>query len=384
MIERFAGRFALLQHLGRGGMGDVYLARDLSTGNECALKRLHHGASREIALHMETEFRLLTRVSHPAVVSVFELGFSSDGRPFFTMEYVPGLPADRAIRREDRTAFAFAAVQLALGLEALHAAGVVHGDLKPSNLLVLPGTDPVGPPSGVRLLDFGLARMQHEAALHHSGTAGYAAPEVARGDPPTPASDLYGLGATLFQLASGQRPFDAPSVSAVLRQQQLGPPPVAPLDEAGVPHSLKLLILRLMSPAPAERGDSATEIRYELERLFPSAIRPLTERLGAGRLVGRERELARLENWLAERDSNVRLHILTGGAGAGTSAVLAELAARAGIRRRRVMRLSGSQPAGVAAQVLTRRLLADAEAAGASVPRRSERIEQWLASDDPA
>ena len=382
MIERFAGRFALLRHLGRGGMGDVYLARDLSTGSECALKRLHHGASRETAAQMEAEFRLLTRVSHPAVVSVFELGFSSEGRPFFTMEYVPGLPADRAIRRDDREAFAFAAVQLALGLEALHAAGIVHGDLKPSNLLVLPGPNPTAPPAGVRLLDFGLARMQHEASLHHSGTAGYAAPEVVRGELPTPASDLYGLGATLFHLASGQRPFDAASVSAVLRLQQAGPPGSAPLDDAGAPAALQRLILRLMSPVPGERGDGATEIRRELERLFPSAIRPLAERLGAGRLVGRERELARLESWLAERDTRVRLQIVTGGEGAGASAMLAELAARAGIRHRRVIRLEGSLPPGAAARVLLRRLLADAEAAGRTAPPQSGRLAEWLASED--
>jgi Nif-specific regulatory protein len=382
VIERFAGRFALLQHLGRGGMGDVYLARDLSTGSECALKRLHRGATRETAVQMEAEFRLLTRVSHPAVVRVFELGFSSDGHPFFTMEYVPGLPADRAIRRDDRASFAFAAVQLALGLEALHSAGIVHGDLKPSNLLVLPGSDPAGPPSGVRLLDFGLARMQHEAALHHSGTAGYAAPEVARGGPPTIASDLYGLGATLYHLASGRRPYDAPSVTGVLRMQQLGPPPAGPLEDAGVSPALRLLILRLMSPIPAERGDSAAEIRHELERLFPSAIRPLAERLAIGRLVGRERELAKLESWMAERDSRVRLQIVTGGDGAGASAMLDELAARAGVRRRRVIRLSGSLPPGAAAQVLLRRLLGDAEAAGLAAPARSERLAQWLQSDD--
>jgi len=377
MIERFAGRFALLQHLGRGGMGDVYLARDLSTGGECALKRLHRGAGE--TAHLEAEFRLLMRVSHPAVVRVFELGFSPDGRPFFTMEYVPGLPADRAIRPDDRAAFALAAVQLALGLEALHAAGIVHGDLKPSNLLVLPGPDPSGPPAGVRLLDFGLAHLQQDPTMRHSGTPGFAAPELARGEPPSIATDLYGLGATLYTLASGRRPFESSSATGALRLQSQGLPPTGPLDESGHSQALKVLILRLMSPAPAERGVSAAEIRHELERIFPSAIRPLAERIGAGRIVGRERELAQLETWLAEPDSSVRLEIVVGEAGVGASALLDELAARVEMRRRRVIRLTG---AGAAPHVLLRRLIADAGAAGIEIPERSAGIRQWLASDD--
>jgi transcriptional regulator with GAF, ATPase, and Fis domain/tetratricopeptide (TPR) repeat protein len=382
VIERFAGRYALLQNLGRGAMGEVFLARDLSTGGECALKRLHRGATHEIAKQMEEEFRLLTRVSHPAVVRVFELGFAPDGRPFLTMEYVPGLPADRALRPGDRAAFAFAAVQLALGLEALHAAGIIHGDLKPSNLLVLPGSDPSGLPSGVRLLDFGLARIAKEGAQHHSGTPGYAAPEVVRGGAPDNASDLYGLGATLYQLASGRKPFDAPSVGAILQLQQAGPPSATPLEDARVAPALQQLILRLLAPAPAERGDSATEIRRELARLFPAAIRPLAERLGAVQLIGRERELARLESWLAETSSRVRLQIVTGADGVGASALLTELAARAGVRRRRVIQLTGAAPPGAAAQVLLRRLLADAESAGLGGAPRTGRVADWLIADD--
>src|SRR5258708_20539560 len=114
MIERFAGRYALLQHLGRGGMGDVYLARDLTTGAECALKRLRLVGGRDNAGMLEAEFRVLAGVRHPAVVRVFELGFAADGHPFFTMEYVPGLRADRALARGDHAALGFALVQLPL------------------------------------------------------------------------------------------------------------------------------------------------------------------------------------------------------------------------------------------------------------------------------
>ena len=307
--------------------------------------------------------------------------FAPDGLPFFTMEYVPGLPADRALRRGDRARLGYAAVQFALGLEALHEAGIVHGDLKPSNLMVVPGPLPDSLPSGVRLLDFGLARFEREATPGNRGTVGYAAPEVALGEPSGIASDLYGLGATLFAIASGRRPFEASSASGTLRLQQSGPPSSAPLEEAGLPAALVQLIMRLLSPTPGERGDNVREARRELERIFPAARRSLVDRLQSGRPVGRERELARLSGWLADDQTRVRLQIVTGAAGAGVSSVLDELAARAAIARRDVVRISGAMPAGGAARVLLRRLMGDLERAasgGVSVPGP---LLEWLTAD---
>ncbi|HTM57861.1 MAG TPA: sigma 54-interacting transcriptional regulator [Candidatus Udaeobacter sp.] len=379
MIERFAGRYALLQHLGRGGMGDVYLARDLTTGAECALKRLRLAQGREIAGMLEAEFRVLAGVRHPAVVRVFELGFAADGQPFFTMEYVPGVRADRALARGDHAALGFALVQLALGLEALHDAGVVHGDLKPSNVLVVPGPRPGALPEGIRLLDFGFARFERDASPGRRGTPGFAAPEVARGDAPTPASDLYGFGATLFALASGREPFEGGSVSAVLRRQQSGPPSAAALEDTVLPPAFRQLVLRLLSTAPAERGEGIREARRELERIFPAARRPLADRLRVGRPVGRERELARLEGWLADPASRVRLQILLGPSGTGTSALLEELAARAAVKPRGILRLSGTMPAGAAARALVRRLIGEAESSSHPWPQE---LSAWLASED--
>jgi serine/threonine protein kinase len=130
MIERFAGRYELLKRLGQGGMGEVFLARDLATRAECALKRLvpHSGARLS---DVQREFELLARLRHPAVVAVHELGIAPDGTSFYTMDYVPGLPADRALARGDWPALYFVAAEVAHALEALHAVGVVHGDLKP-------------------------------------------------------------------------------------------------------------------------------------------------------------------------------------------------------------------------------------------------------------
>src|SRR5258705_481485 len=261
MNERLAGRYVLLKRLGAGGMGEVFLARDLTTGTECALKRLKPGSAGPASELTRREFEALTRLRHPAVVAVRELGFAPDGTPYYTMEYVPGLAADRALARGDWASLFFVAAQVAHGLEALHAAGVIHGDLKPSNLMGLPGPAAGQRPPGVRLLDFGLAAILGRDDQSHRGTAGYAAPEVVRGDPPSRAADLYGFGALLFTLAAGHPPFEAEAPSSMLRRQQAGPPPAQPLEEAGAPAALVQLVLRLLPPDPAQRPSDAREVR---------------------------------------------------------------------------------------------------------------------------
>ncbi|HEY6865722.1 MAG TPA: serine/threonine-protein kinase, partial [Candidatus Eisenbacteria bacterium] len=293
MSERFAGRYQLLRPLGRGGMGEVFLARDLATGAECALKRLALGPGLLPPDALAREFEALTRVRHPEIVAVHELGFAPDGTPYYTMEYVPGLAADRALARGDWAGLCFVAARIAHGLEALHGAGVVHGDLKPSNVLVVPGAAGALP-AGLRLLDFGLAALLGRERRGHRGTPGYAAPEMVRGEAANVSSDLYGLGATLYALIAGRPAFEAEEVGALLRLQQEGPPPAVPLEESGAPEGLIRLVLRLMAPQPAERPADAREVRHALERIHPAARRPLSARLQAVSLVGRERELARL------------------------------------------------------------------------------------------
>ena len=307
MNERVAGRYELLRRLGAGGMGEVFLARDLSTGVECALKRLRPAATMPAAEITRREFEALSRLRHPSIVAVYELGFAPDGTPYYTMEYVPGLAADRAITTGDWPALFFVAAQVAHGLEALHAAGVIHGDVKPSNLMVLPGPAPRGRPLGVRLLDFGLAAVLGRDDPSHRGTPGFAAPEVVRGDPPSRAADLYGFGATLYALVAGRPAFEADAASSLLRRQQAGPPAAQPLEDAGAPAPLVQLVLQLLASDPAQRPRDASAVRRELERMHPAACRPLSERLRTAVVVGRERELARLERWTRSDEGRTRM-----------------------------------------------------------------------------
>jgi transcriptional regulator with GAF, ATPase, and Fis domain len=374
--ERFAGRYLLLRPLGQGGMGEVFLARDLATGAECALKRLSAEAGLLPPDALAREFEALTRVRHPEIVAVHELGFAPDGTPFYTMEYVPGLPADRAIARGDWAALCFTAARIAHGLEALHAAGVFHGDLKPSNVLVVPG-GARALPAGLRLLDFGLAALLGRERRGHRGTPGYAAPEVVRGEEQTVAADLYGLGATLYALIAGRPAYEAEDVGALLHRQQAGPPSAVPLEEAGAPPALAQLVLRLMAPAPAERPRDAREVRREIERVHPAARRPLAERLQAASVIGREREFARLGPGAPRR---ARLAFVTGEAGAGKSVLLDAVAARAALAGEWVARLScaGSEGAGAPARALLRRLAAGALADPAATEPESSPVRRAL------
>ena len=361
-MEGFAGRFILLRALGRGGMGNVWLAVDRSSGRECALKRLE--ADLPAAEHdsLRHEFEALMRVRHPGIVSAFELGFAPDGTPYYTMEYVPGAAADQAIGPGDWPAFFACASQLAHALEALHAAGVVHGDIKPSNVLVARGARGL---VDVRLLDLGLAALLGRARKGHRGTPGYAAPEVVGGSPSSIASDLHAFGATLYVLALGC------AANSKWPPGQ-GPRPPHPrtdaalvLEEASVPKALARLVLRLLAVDPAVRPASAREVRHELERLHPAAKRSLTERLRHVVTVGRQHELARLERWLAAAPKGPPLLLLSGEAGTGRSTLLAELAARASLAGHPVIRLepSGLAP-GSALHAVLRRLAVERPSGG--------------------
>ncbi len=378
-MERFADRYLLLRSLGRGGMGEVFLARDLGRGTECALKRLTADAPEDSAELFRKEFARHAAVHHPAIAQVYERGVAPDGTHYITMEYVPGLHADHALVAGDWNGFAFVATRVAAGLEALHAAGVLHGDLKPSNILVVPASAPGALPSSVRIVDFGLAGLIDRDAKARQGTPGYVAPEVVRGQAPDVASDLYGLGATLYHMAAGRAPYADEKPQAILRRQQEAPPPALPLEEAGCPQPMIELILRLLAVSAGERPQSAGEVRREIERIAPAARLSLADRLASAVVVGRERELGLIERRLAETDRRTRVLLLSGEPGAGKSSLLRELATRAALRDRSVIHCSGaSAPAQGAAAIEVLRLLA----AGAPDDEGDRAVRERLSDPD--
>jgi hypothetical protein len=253
-----AGRYRLIREVGRGGMGAVFLAHDDLLGREVAIKRLGHlsGSQSHVPqsqARAHREAQLAARLSHPNVVTVFDLAEDGETR-WLVMEYVEGttlarLAADR--HGLPRAEAASIIRQAAEALHVAHQAGIVHRDVKPSNLIVAPdGT--------TKLTDFGIARGTADETLTATGiltgSPAYLAPEVASGQPATPASDLWSLGATLYQAVTGRPPYDlGENVVAGLVRIVHDDPPRLPPDSG----PLGTVLAATMVKDPARRWTAA-------------------------------------------------------------------------------------------------------------------------------
>ncbi|GAB2882592.1 serine/threonine-protein kinase [Nocardioides pacificus] len=249
-----AGRYTLEREVGRGGMGAVWLARDEVLGRAVALKRIGMAPGGDTAdlERAAREARLAAMLNHPHVVAVFDL-VTEDDQQWLVMEYVESLTLAQLVRREGPLSPASAApllLQAADALAAAHAAGIVHRDVKPSNILVTEQ-------GRVKLSDFGIARAEADASLTQTGlvtgSPAYLAPEVASGQVASDASDVWSLGATCFHALAGHPPYDVTGnlMGALYRIVNEEPPR---LSEAG---PLAPLLEATMARDPAERWSMA-------------------------------------------------------------------------------------------------------------------------------
>ncbi|WP_326956389.1 serine/threonine-protein kinase [Amycolatopsis sp. NBC_01286] len=212
-----AGRYAISAELGRGGMGVVWRGEDQFLGRPVALKELATppGASPTHLERVLREARTAGRLNHPGVVTVYDV-VSEHGATFIVMELVIAPTLADVVGREGPLAndrVAALGLQVLSALESAHAAGIVHRDVKPSNIMVRPG-------DRVKLADFGIARAMDDPGLTQTGgvmgSPGYMPPELFAGAGPSPASDLWSLGATLFHAAEGRAPFQRTTTAATL------------------------------------------------------------------------------------------------------------------------------------------------------------------------
>ncbi len=264
-----ASRYVLEQELGRGGMGVVYRARDSRLGRTVAIKVLNPRQHTPEALRrFEREARAAAALSHPGIVHIydFDRGF---GSVFISMEYVPGPTINQLVREEPafvRSNLLPLLRQIAAAVGYAHSRHVIHRDLKPANMVLLDRRQ-------VKILDFGIARRLDELELSASGATGtpyYMAPEQILGEDPDTRTDIYSLGVTFFQMATGTLPFTTGNVlRSHLEQPAPDPRALAPELDAAVAS----LILRCLAKDPDHRPRDGTALHADLPLLAEDVLR---------------------------------------------------------------------------------------------------------------
>jgi predicted ATPase len=339
----YVGRWCVQGELGRGGMAVVLDVIDEANGETAALKLMLPGApNEEITRRFRREFRALHRLDHPNVLHVFETG-TYDDRPYFVMERVGGqclrdqveewrelAPAERFRRAES------VLIQVARALEYVHAHGLVHRDVTPANVMLEPD-------GRARLMDFGVVKepgCELTSVGEVVGTVAYIAPEQIQGGKVDARADLYSLGAVLYLMLTGRRPFNARTLAGYMEKHLHRP--VRPPRELTptVPPELDEICVRLLAKDPADRFASATHLLHALGAAGDEGP-PLGHPAWAPPLVGRTAELAQIHEAIARvtgqgaeeepgRDRRAGgLLIIEGNPGTGGARLTDELAAEA-------------------------------------------------------
>ncbi len=272
MIGQEFGPYKIIERLGEGGLGVVYKARDRRLRRLVALKFLLQGQSPDShgRARLLREAQAASSLNHPNIVTIHDIGQDQD-TIYIVMEYVAGKPLDRALPAAGLppgTAIEYA-MQLAEAAKAAHAAGVVHRDLKPGNVIV-------GPGGRLKVLDFGLAKIASAPAGDSTqsspltaqgqviGTVAYIAPEQAMGRVVDHRADIFSFGVMLQQLFTGRRPFEAPNTLALLHEIVYSPPAKIGDTHPHLPDSLQALILRMLEKRPEDRIQTMGEVLIAL------------------------------------------------------------------------------------------------------------------------
>ena len=274
----FAGRYQIIEELGRGGMGRVYRAKDTKLNEEVALKLIKPeiASSKKTIERFSNELRLARKIKHNNVGSMYEL-LEEEGTSYITMEYVPGQDLKSLIRQTGNLAINTSisiAKQVCDGLGEAHKIGVIHRDLKPSNIMI----DREG---NVRIMDFGIARSLKEKGITGAGvmigTPDYMSPEQVEGEEADQRSDIYSLGIILYEMLTGRVPFEGDSPFAIGMKHKSEMPQNPKNFNPQIPDNLSNLILKCMEKEKEIRYQSANEVRSELERIEQGL--PITDRV---------------------------------------------------------------------------------------------------------
>ena len=251
------GRYALEMPIGSGGMADVYRAKDQLLERTVAVKILHrqYENDTEFIARFQREAKAAARITHPNIVNVYDVGVA-EGRHYIVMEYVPGRTLKERIKEEGPVPAPEAlhiARQIAGALAQAHANNLVHCDIKPHNILVMPD-------GNVKVADFGIARAVTESTMTYNdnimGSVHYFSPEQARGTLITPKSDVYSLGVVLYEMLTGRIPFDGNTAVSIARKHLEEEPQSVRSLVPNIPPVVEALVTRMMAKEPALRPDS--------------------------------------------------------------------------------------------------------------------------------
>ena len=323
-LQDLGSRYRLVDTLGEGGMGTVYLVEDQAEKRRVALKVMARSLTEgpdgeDNLLRFKQEFRIMARLRHPNTCEVYDFGILPDGRPYLTMEVVPGQGLDELIPlAPDKLLDVLR--QVGLALSYIHQQGFVHLDLKPENIRV----GWVGAELRVKLMDFGLMEVAGQSLGSVRGTLLYVAPEVAKQDRVDQRSDLYSLGAVIYHLLTGQPPFTGSTPLQYLRSHLLDQPRPPRELQPAIPLVLEGAILKMLAKEPVARFQSAADVLAAVGIAVDDAA---SATLLESAFVGRQAELSRLADGVAavRRGQGGRTLWLVGDAGHGKTRLMSEL-----------------------------------------------------------
>jgi predicted ATPase len=367
------GRYRLLEQLGQGGAGVIYKAEDEQLSRIVALKVLSGDGSGMAADKLErfrSEARSVARLNHPNIVTLYDYA-EQEAQPFLVLEYVPGqdlweLDNSYAPNLIPFTESLPIIDGILAALEYSHAHQVIHRDLKPENVMITPEGQ-------IKVMDFGLARIQGQSRLTQeglvAGTASYLAPELALGESGDHRVDLYALGVMMYELLTGRLPFSGDDPLTIISQHIHAPVVPPQRYNPNISDELQAIILKLMAKQANERYANATEVRRDLAPILADyqddsetdqtdvtsalSLEPSTthqailDRISRGKMIGREVELAELKRrWDLVRRGEPGLEpvlFISGESGIGKTRLLRELQVYAGLRDGYVLRAAARE-----------------------------------------
>lgn len=267
----FGRRYRVTERIGSGGMADVYKAVDETLGRTVAVKVMHahYASDPEYVARFRQEAAAAANLSHPSIVNIYDFGIEGE-TPYIVMELVRGTDLKTIVQQRgplDPAKVAEYGAQVCSALAAAHGYGIIHRDIKPQNLVLMPD-------GRVKVMDFGIARAVDSDATQTGsvlGTAQYVSPEQAQGRTLGPASDLYSLGVCLYELATGRLPFDGDTPVAVALKHVNDEPAPPSVFRPDIPRSLEAVIVRAMAKDPSHRYRSAEDMRADLQRAAAGA-----------------------------------------------------------------------------------------------------------------